>query len=67
MRDLVSISTHPSNLDPTSVLVSGPMYRERDIYRCRLGFVACIAERAIAGHFDTQDAAESAQREFGRE
>jgi len=56
----IPIKNHPSNLDPTARLVSGPR-EEYSIFSVRGGFVACVgANMALEGLFPSEAAARTA-------
>lgn len=61
MAQLIPLANHPSNLDRTATLISGPIYRGRDIYRVRGGFLATLGDLAIAGLFNSEREAAEAQ------
>lgn len=58
---LIPIDQHPDNKDPSSVCISGPVYRGRDIYKHRAGYMATFNGMAIPGLFPTEAAAKAAQ------
>lgn len=69
MVDLVSVASHPSNIDRTATLVSTGPWTGRDIYRVRGGYIALMDDQCFPGLFASKEDAEAAQREFmkGRE
>ena len=60
---LIPLSQHPSNLDRTANLVSGPHYEGRDVYQVRGGYLATIENRAFLRLFPSFETARAAQRE----
>ena len=61
-RQTVLLRDHPSNLDPTAALVSGPTEFPA-VFRVRGGFLATLDEgRAFLDLFPSHDAARAAQR-----
>lgn len=59
---IINLADHPNNNDRDAVLVSGPVFRGRDVYRSAAGFVATLPGcMALAGVFPTREAAELAQ------
>lgn len=62
-HSVIPLAEHPNSADDaSSVLVTGPIYRGRDVFRHRAGFLACLPDgMALAGLFATLADAIAAQ------
>jgi len=62
---LIPIADHPSNLDPTAVLVSPTTEHRYTVYKCAPGFVVTIPfEHALQGYFTTKEQATLAAEDY---
>lgn len=60
-RAIIPLADHPNNNDRDAVLVSGPVFRGRDVFRSAAGYTACLPDGlALAGVFPDREAAELA-------